>query len=77
MPETKGNRLVAWTIPFLLAVGTLREVQDRPGDALRSEGIKVDREEVHALMAALSDGVERESIADLRETVAETPFHRA
>ncbi|WP_440006001.1 phytoene/squalene synthase family protein [Halomicrococcus sp. SG-WS-1] len=77
MPETKGNRLVAWVIPFLLAVGTLREVQDRPGDALRREGIKVDREEVHALMVALSDGVEREAIADLRATVAETPFHRA
>jgi len=76
MPETRGNRLVAWAIPFLLAVGTLREVRQRPGDALRREGIKVEREEVGALLATFSDGIERDALADLRATIAETPFHR-
>ncbi len=77
MPRERGNRLVAWTIPYLLAVGTLREVKKRPEDALRRAGIKVSREEVHSLIASLSGGVERETLGELRRTIAETPFHRS
>ncbi|WP_458204676.1 phytoene/squalene synthase family protein [Haladaptatus sp. NG-SE-30] len=77
MPRAEGNRLVAWTIPYLLAVGTLREVRKRPEDALRRAGIKVPREEVHALLTTLSGGVERETLGDLRRTIAKRPFHQA
>ncbi|WP_049970424.1 phytoene/squalene synthase family protein [Haladaptatus cibarius] len=77
MPQTQGNRLVAWTIPYLLAVGTLREVKKRPEDALRRAGIKVSREEVHALIGSLSGGVDRDMLGELRRTIAERPFHRA
>lgn len=77
VPETGGNTLVAWGIPFLLAVGTLREVTERPEDALREAGVKVSREEVHAIIASVSGGVDRDLLGDLRETIAETPYHRA
>ncbi|WP_227373872.1 phytoene/squalene synthase family protein [Haladaptatus halobius] len=77
MPRARGNRLVAWTVPYLLAVGTLREVRKRPEDALRRAGIKVSREEVHAVLASLSGGVERDMLGELRRTISERPFHRA
>jgi farnesyl-diphosphate farnesyltransferase len=66
----------AWTVPYLLAVGTLRELGARPEDALTETGVKVSRQEVFAVMSAASD-VGRDSLAELRQTIARTPFHRA
>ena len=76
MPLTHGNTMEAWTVPYLLAVGTLRELRSRPEDALTEAGVKVSRQEVFAVMAVASD-VSRESLAELRETIARTPYHRA
>ncbi|ELZ40026.1 Squalene/phytoene synthase [Halorubrum californiense DSM 19288] len=76
MPLSNGNTMEAWTVPYLLAVGTLRELGTRPEDALTETGVKVSREEVFAVMSAASD-VGRDSLAELRQTIARTPFHRA
>jgi len=76
MPLTHGNTMEAWTVPYLLAVGTLRELRSRPEDALTDAGVKISRQEVFAVMAVASD-VSRESLAELRETIARTPYHRA
>ncbi|MES3162079.1 MAG: phytoene/squalene synthase family protein [Halorubrum sp.] len=76
MPLSNGNTMEAWTVPYLLAVGTLRELGSRPEDALTEKGVKVSREEVFAVMTAASDAG-RDSLAELRETIARTPFHRA
>jgi len=76
MPLTHGNTMEAWTVPYLLAVGTLRELRSRPEDALTEAGVKVSRQEVFAVMAVAGD-VSRESLAELRETIARTPYHRA
>ncbi|WP_434522377.1 phytoene/squalene synthase family protein [Halorubrum sp. AS12] len=76
MPLSNGNTLEAWTVPYLLAVGTLRELGSRPEDALTETGVKVSRQEVFAVMSAASD-VGRDSLAELRQTIARTPFHRA
>ncbi|SFR44913.1 MULTISPECIES: phytoene/squalene synthase family protein [Halorubrum] len=75
MPLSNGNTLEAWTVPYLLAVGTLRELGTRPEDALTETGVKVSRQEVFAVMSAASD-VGRDSLAELRQTIARTPFHR-
>ncbi|WP_101296708.1 phytoene/squalene synthase family protein [Halegenticoccus soli] len=76
VPTTDGNTLAAWAIPFLLAVGTLRELLSRPEDALSERGVKISRQEVFAVIAATTtDG--RESLADLREAIFAQPFHRA
>lgn len=76
MPLSNGNTMEAWTVPYLLAVGTLRELGSRPEDALTETGVKVSRQEVFAVMSAASD-VGRDSLAELRQTIARTPFHRA
>ncbi|OTF01174.1 phytoene/squalene synthase family protein [Halorubrum sp. SD612] len=76
MPLSNGNTMEAWTVPYLLAVGTLRELGARPEDALTETGVKVSRQEVFAVMSAAS-GVGRDSLAELRQTIARTPFHRA
>ena len=77
VPLRDGNTLAAWAIPFLLAVGTLRELLARPEDALSSTGVKISRQEVLAVVAEMRDGEGRESLADLRQAVAAGPYHRA
>lgn len=76
MPLSNGNTMEAWTVPYLLAVGTLRELSSRPEDALTETGVKISRQEVFAVMAVAGDAG-RDSLADLRQTIARTPFHRA
>ena len=78
VPTTDGNTLAAWAIPFLLSVGTLRELVARPEDALSAKDVKVSREEVFAVIASTSGagGAGRDSLSDLREAIARQPFHR-
>jgi farnesyl-diphosphate farnesyltransferase len=76
MPLTHGNTIAAWSVPYLLSVGTIRELGSRPEDALTETGVKVSRQEVLAVMQAASTA-ERESVAELRETIARQPYHRA
>lgn len=77
VPETDGNRLAAWAIPYLLAVGTLRELSDRPQDALRETDVKVPRREVHAIVSRMLGESDRAVLSDLQRTVAQQPFHQA
>ena len=76
MPLSHGNTLEAWTVPYLLAVGTLRELGSRPEDALTEAGVKISRQEVFAVMSVAGDAG-RDSVAELRETIARMPYHRA
>ncbi len=77
VPTHDGNTLAAWAIPFLLAVGTLRELSRRPEDAVSGEGVKVSRQEVFAVVSAMSRSDGQDSLGDLRRQVADQPFHRA
>ncbi|MDL5363639.1 phytoene/squalene synthase family protein [Halalkalicoccus sp. NIPERK01] len=77
LPEVEGNRLAAWAIPYLLAVGTLRELSARPEDALSERGVKVSRSEVSAIVTRMLGESDRAAVGDLRTTVAERPFHQA
>jgi farnesyl-diphosphate farnesyltransferase len=54
MPERRGTTLTACALPFLLAVGTLRELKSRPADVIRNGDVKVSRNEVFAVIEALS-----------------------
>jgi farnesyl-diphosphate farnesyltransferase len=76
MPLDDGNTLAAWLVPYLLAVGTLREIETRPGDALTDAELKVSREEVSAIVRAAASA-EQDSISELRTVAARAPFHRA
>jgi farnesyl-diphosphate farnesyltransferase len=77
VPLRDGNTLAAWAIPFLLAVGTLRELLARPEDALSSTGVKISRQEVLAVVAEMRDDGSRESLEALRQEIAAGPYHRA
>jgi len=74
MPEIRGNTLSAWAIPFLLAVGTIRELQERPEDVIREGDVKVSRSEVYAVMNSFGSG-EDPSVADLRAKMRQQPLH--
>ena len=73
MPLSQGNTLAAWSVPYLLSVGTLRELTDRPGDALTESGVKVGREEVFAVMAAAGD-TDHDALGDLRTSIEREPY---
>ena len=76
MPLRQGNTLSAWLVPYVLAVGTLRELDERPEDALTDAGVKVSRQEVFAVLEAASSA-SRDTVSEFREVVSRTPFHRA
>ncbi|PSQ08005.1 farnesyl-diphosphate farnesyltransferase [Halobacteriales archaeon QS_6_71_20] len=76
VPLVEGNTLAAWTIPYLLAVGTLRELSADPERAVTGEGVKVSREEVFAVVTAAHEHG-RDALPRLRESIAAQPFHTA
>ncbi|QLK25713.1 squalene/phytoene synthase family protein [Natrinema zhouii] len=76
VPEHHGNRLSAWAIPYLLAVGTLRELRERPEDVVREGDVKVSRAEVFALLQQFEDGVSRSRLDELRAKMSEQPLHQ-
>ena len=73
MPETRGNTLSAWGVPFLLAAATIRELRVRPEDAVTGDGVKVSREEVHAAIDAFRG--EDPSLGRLRRRILKRPLH--
>lgn len=76
MPLRSGNTLAAWAVPYLLAVGTLRELERRPADALTRTGVKVSRAEVFAVLDAAST-MGRDDIATLRTIIGREPLHES
>ena len=75
LPESKGNTLEAWAIPYLLAVGTSRELLERPEDVVQDGDVKVSRAEVMGLIQLFKSGnVEREEIGELRSQLEEEQF---
>ena len=76
LPETRGNTLAAWAIPYLLAVGTIRELRTRPEDVVVEGDVKVPREEVFALIARFESGVDHAAIGDLRRQMERQPLHQ-
>jgi farnesyl-diphosphate farnesyltransferase len=77
VPLRDGNTLAAWAIPFLLAVGTIRELLRHPEDALSPEGVKVSRQEVFAVVSTMTSGTDPKSLDELREEIARQPYHLA
>ncbi|MGQ4555966.1 squalene/phytoene synthase family protein [Halobellus sp. GM3] len=77
IPLRDGNTLEAWAIPFLLAVGTLRELLARPEDALSSTGVKISRREVLAVVTEMTEGADRESLGELRREITAAPYRRS
>ncbi len=75
-PETNGNTLAAWAVPYLLALGTLRELDARAEDVLREGGVKIPRAEVLAIVGQFAGESNRPSLEELATDVAQQPYHR-
>ncbi|ELZ07920.1 phytoene/squalene synthase family protein [Natrialba aegyptia] len=75
VPECHGNRLSAWAIPYLLAVGTMRELRERPEDVVEEGNVKIARAEVYALIQQFEEGMSRSRLDELRSKMAEQPLH--
>ncbi|WP_436924194.1 phytoene/squalene synthase family protein [Halosimplex amylolyticum] len=73
MPEIRGNTLSAWAIPFLLAVGTIRELEERPEDVIEEGNVKVSRSEVTTIFATFARE-EDPSLAELRSKIRQRPL---
>jgi farnesyl-diphosphate farnesyltransferase len=73
MPEIRGNTLSAWAIPFLLAVGTIRELEKRPEDVIEEGNVKVSRSEVTTLFAMFA-GDDDPSLEELRTKMRQRPL---
>lgn len=61
--------LKACTVPFLLAVATLRELAERPEDTLSGGGVKISRKEVMTIVASVSTDFDQSSLGLLRNSV--------
>ena len=77
VPERHGNTLSAWAIPYLLAVGTLRELHERPEDVVREGNVKISRAEVYALLQQFEGDTSRAHLDELRSKMAQQPLHEA
>jgi len=73
MPLADGNTVVAWAVPYLLAVGTLRELRANPAAAFSEEEVKVSREEVQTIMNTVY-ATDRQCLTLLREKIADSPL---
>ncbi len=59
----------ACTIPYLLAVGTIRELSRRPEDALSPGGVKISRDEVATVVDVVKSDTDPRSLAELRTAI--------
>jgi farnesyl-diphosphate farnesyltransferase len=74
MPTSNGNTLAAWAIPYLLAVGTMRELRENPVEAVVDGDVKVSRAEVHAVLERVYGDFDRAALDSLRERIAAGPI---
>jgi farnesyl-diphosphate farnesyltransferase len=78
IPEGEGGILEAAALPYLLALGTARELRGRTVEAVeQSAAVAMDRAEVEALFAEMQRGVTQEGIDSLAEAVRGGPYHRS
>lgn len=64
---------VGWSIPYVLAVATMRELKNNSENIISKNPAKIKREEVISIVSALE---EKDHAADeIRKIVEETPYH--
>jgi farnesyl-diphosphate farnesyltransferase len=78
LPEGQASLLEAMGMPYLLALGTVRELRGRSREAVeRTRTVKLSRAEVEALLAEVEDGVTQADLTRLAERVRAAPYHRS
>ena len=78
IPESEAMLLEAASLPYLLALGTLRELRERSRESVeRAATVKLPREEVETLYAEVDDGLTQAELTRLAEAVRAGPYHRS
>ena len=78
IPEGDAMLLEAAGLPYLLALGTLRELRERSRESVeRATTVKLPREEVETLFAEVDDGLTQAELTRLAEAVRAGPYHRS
>lgn len=66
---------IGWSIPYVLAVATMRELRSNTDDIVSKNPVKIEREEVMSIVSALN---EKEHAAnEIRQVVEHTPYHKS
>jgi farnesyl-diphosphate farnesyltransferase len=78
LPEGEYKLLESMALPYLLALGTARELHGRSRDVVeRAATVKLDREEVETLLVEMRRGVTQADLDRLAAVVREQPYHRS
>jgi farnesyl-diphosphate farnesyltransferase len=78
LPEGDAGILPAFGLPYLLALGTMRELRERATAAVAEPTpVKMDRPEVEALFDEVADGLTQAELTRLADVVRERPYHES
>lgn len=78
IPEGEAMLLESMGMPYLLALGTVRELRGRSREAVeRARPVKLRRAEVETLYAEVDDGLTQAELTRLAEAVRVGPYHRS
>lgn len=76
--ETDTNMFQAFSIPYLLAIGTLRELEANAERAVSPHGdVKISREEVFAVLGEIHDEFSTVDLREMQEIIERTPLQNA
>jgi farnesyl-diphosphate farnesyltransferase len=74
LPEGEAGLLEAAGLPYLLALGTVRELRGREAEAVAEGGVKLSRPEVEALVGEMRRGITQAELTRLAEQVQAEPY---
>lgn len=78
LPEGEAMLLEAAALPYLLALGTVRELRGRSHEAVeRATTVKLRREEVEALFVEVEAGLTQADLTRMAERVRVGPYRRS
>jgi len=66
---------VGWSIPYVLAVATLRELRTHTGNIASENPVKIEREEVVSIVSALEEG--DHAANEIRKIVSKETYHKS
>lgn len=75
LSDKENTNVRSWSIPYLLAVATLRELNKNSSEVLTEGGVKITRDEVYCVIDNVQDA-SFEEIKSLEEKIDKKPLHK-
>jgi farnesyl-diphosphate farnesyltransferase len=74
VPREQGL-LGSMSLPYLLAIGTIRELNGRTEDAVeQNDAVKLERHEVEALFAEMASDPDQDDVSEIEDIVLDQPY---